>query len=245
MKTILVDSKRGKFKLNPHDTIIGRSLKTYGEYAEHEMMLLTRFKKRGQTIIDVGANIGTHAVFFSKLVGTKGSVFAIEAQSEVFDLLNKNVNLNNLTNVETLNAAVGAMSGNIHLPPLDYNQDGNFGAFSFRVRDIENYLPMDNAGVSREVSIITVDEKNLNACDLIKIDVEGMEKEVLDGATKTIQKFRSFLYLENNNRASSPELLKLLDKINYRSYWHVISYFWKDNFAKHSDNIFSAPLELN
>ncbi len=64
MTTILIEGKRGRFHVNPHDTLIGASLRTYGEFAEHEMMLLSHWARPGDTIVDIGANIGTHSVFF-------------------------------------------------------------------------------------------------------------------------------------------------------------------------------------
>ena len=54
----------------PNDIVIGKSLKNYGEYAEHEMMLLSHWIEPEDTVIDVGANIGTHSVFFSHQVGS-------------------------------------------------------------------------------------------------------------------------------------------------------------------------------
>lgn len=82
-----VSSKRGDFAINPRDTTIGRSLSVYGEYAEHEFFLLSHCLKPGDSVIDVGANIGTHAVFFSVAVGAAGNVLAIEAQPAIFELL--------------------------------------------------------------------------------------------------------------------------------------------------------------
>ena len=245
IKTILVDSIHGSFKINPHDSIIGRSLKIYGEYAEHEMMLLSNFIETGQTIIDVGANIGTHTVFFAEQVGKGGGVVAIEAQPEIFNLLKQNIILNNLQNVKAINAAISSKNYNIKIPIIDYEQEGNFGALSFKIDNIDCYLPTRKTGISQKIPAIPLDDMNIEACHLLKVDVEGMEKEVIDGALKTIDKFRPILYLENNYQASSPELLKLLANINYQPYWHVISYYRPENFNKYVNNIFSTSLELN
>ena len=83
----LIETKNGRFFIIPGDTIIGKSLKYYGEYAEHEMLLLSRWIQSEDTVIDVGANIGTHAVFFSHQVGPAGKVLAFEAQPHLFQVL--------------------------------------------------------------------------------------------------------------------------------------------------------------
>ena len=64
LNTELIITKNGRFLIVPKDTIIGKSLKYYGEYAEHEMMLLSRWVQSEDTVLDIGANTGTHAVFF-------------------------------------------------------------------------------------------------------------------------------------------------------------------------------------
>jgi FkbM family methyltransferase len=245
IKTILVDSKHGSFQINHHDTIIGRSLKIYGEYAEHEMMLLSKLIEKSQTVVDVGANIGTHTVFFANKVGEKGAVIAIEAQPEIFNLLKKNIILNDLKNVDAKNLVIASENYNIKLPAVNYDQDGNFGALSFKIKNIDFYLPIKKAGIPSMIPAIPLDDLRLNACHLLKVDVEGMEKEVIDGAVNLIEKYRPILYLENNHQASSPKILQLLMNIDYQSYWHVVSYFRPKNFNKYNDNIFSASLELN
>ena len=70
IKIELVKSRHGRFYIMPNDIVIGKSLQNYGEYAEHEMMLLSHWIESEDTVIDVGANIGTHSVFFSHQVGS-------------------------------------------------------------------------------------------------------------------------------------------------------------------------------
>ena len=245
MKSTLIKCKHGEFLVNPHDTVIGQSLIKYGEFAEHELILLSHFLREGYWVIDVGANIGTHAVFFARTVGVTGKVIAIEPQTEIYNILNKNLCLNNLQNVEALNAVSGAESGRILLPPIDYNQEGNFGALSFKVDNIDRYLPVKESQELKELSIIPLDQLKLKRCDLLKVDSECMEKDVLEGAHKTINQFRPILYLENNNRIYSQELLKHLKQIKYKVHWHLISYFREKNFANYQKNIFDGALELN
>lgn len=245
MSTVLIEGKRGRFHVNPHDTLIGASLRTYGEFAEHEMMLLSHWARPGDTIVDIGANIGTHSVFFSQAVGPGGKVTAIEAQSEIFEILKLNLALNGCVNVTPMHAACGAVSGELSVPSIDYGRDGNFGAFSFRIDGIERLLPVSARAPSTPVPMVPLDAIDLAACHLMKIDAEGMEREVIDGAARTIERFRPVLYLENNNRDASRGVFERVSSLGYSAYWHVISYYRANNFARSADNIFAAALELN
>ncbi|MDG2033514.1 MAG: FkbM family methyltransferase [Rhodospirillales bacterium] len=245
LNTELIITKNGRFFIVPKDTIIGKSLKYYGEYAEHEMMLLSRWVQSEDTVIDVGANIGTHAVFFSHQVGPAGSVLAFEAQPQLFQLLKKNLSENGCQNVQAHNAIVGNGTAEMTTMIPDYNRDGNFGAFSFRINNLEHYLPMDDSRGELTLPGTNLDDWAVKNCHLLKVDSEGMETEILAGAVNMIGKHRPFLYLENNNRASSPALIEQIVSLDYCAHWHVISYYRPDNYRKFPENIFSAPLELN
>ena len=245
LNTELIETKNGRFFIIQNDNIIGRSLKYYGEYAEHEMMLLSHWIQSKDTVIDVGANIGTHTVFFSHQVGPRGNVLAFEAQPQIFQLLKKNLSENGCQNVLALNAIVGDGTAEMTTMIPDYNRDGNFGAFSFRIKNLERYLPMDYSRGELKLPGTNLDEHDVRNCHLLKVDSEGMETEVLAGAVKMIAKYRPFLYLENNNRESSPELIEQILSLDYLAHWHVISYYRPDNFLMFPENIFSAPLELN
>ncbi|MBT5811462.1 MAG: FkbM family methyltransferase, partial [Rhodospirillaceae bacterium] len=207
---MVVEGKHGRFRVNPHDTVIAASLQRYGEFAEHELMLLGTFIESGQTVIDVGANIGTHTIFFSKCVGEHGSVVAIEAQPNIYELLRENINLNDRQNVSALNAAAGTAAGFLTAPRLDYERDGNFGAFSFRLQDIGKYLPVAATGEEIRVEVVPLDSLDLKHCDLIKVDAEGMERDILLGAARTIDTHRPILYVENNINRHSPSRMPFL-----------------------------------
>ena len=82
----------------------------------HEDHILARFiPKEGDTVIDIGAHIGRYTIVSSKMVGKTGKVVAIEADMDTFQLLKRNVALNNLTNVLPLNIAVFSTKTRIKL----------------------------------------------------------------------------------------------------------------------------------
>src|SRR3546814_10276453 len=72
-----------------------------------------------------------------------------------------------------------------------------------------------------------------------------MEGEVLDGAERTIRRRPPVLYVENNHRGRSPELVRRLFDLDYRCFWHTTSYFNPDNHDGVDRNVFERPFELN
>ena len=137
----------------------------------------------GMVVLDVGANVGCFAMLASKIVGENGRVIAIEAIEENFTCLQKTLDANRLTNVVPLRLAVGEKDGEIAISLSQLS--GNHSAV-FRRSDVSVTVPM------RSLDSI-VRQLALHRIDFIKVDVEGMEPEVLRGATQTIRRFRPFL----------------------------------------------------
>lgn len=73
-----INAKHGTFLIPPKDIYIGRSLEVYGEWCEGEVALFAQLLKPGATVVEVGANIGSHTVPIARAVGPTGMVFAIE-----------------------------------------------------------------------------------------------------------------------------------------------------------------------
>lgn len=226
--------RHGNMLYNTHDVYIGRSFDLYGEYAESEMSLLAHLVKPGQNVYDVGANIGAHTIFFAQTVGPQGRVLSFEPQRPVFQTLCANVALNALDNVMTFHAGAGEGAGTATVPLLNYNSEGNFGGIS---------LSGQQGGET--VQVMALDQIGLPSLALIKIDVEGMELEVLKGAAQTIAKHMPALYVENDRKEKSPELLTHVLAMGYRAYWHLPPLYNADNFAGNQDNVFANTVSVN
>jgi FkbM family methyltransferase len=136
--------------------------------ADHEFF--DRFIRPGDTVVDVGANVGALTVQASSLVGSTGQVISIEAHPRTFRYLMGNLRLNRCSNVTALNVAAGAAPGTVTFSDLKQD-DVN------RVADGGVTVPVDT--LDRQLSGIDV--------SLLKIDVEGYEKFVLEGATETLR----------------------------------------------------------
>ena len=163
-------------------------------------LLLCRREHFGDGVValDVGANIGVHSVEWSRLMRGWGSVISIEAQERIFYALAGNLALQNAFNARAIHAAVSVSNGEISFPEPDYTQSGSFGSFELRPRVGSEFIgqPVDYAKPTITVRQLSLDSLELPRVDLIKIDVEGMEAEALDGASETIKRCNPILYME-------------------------------------------------
>jgi FkbM family methyltransferase len=212
-----VQTRYGKMFVMVSDQVISKSLIEYGEWSHGEIQLLEQFIKPGMTVLDVGANVGSHTLAFSKAVGPGGLVLSFEPQPMVFGLLAVNVVENNAANVLAFNAGVGNAAGWIDLPNINYAKPNNYGAMQ-----LGSYVANAGKEINRTpVPVHRLDDlKAAASADVIKIDVEGMEAAVLEGARGLIAKSRPIMMVENETPgAESEATLKLLFEMDYEVYW--------------------------
>jgi hypothetical protein len=95
------------------------------------------------------------------------------------------------------------------------------------------------------VRVIALDSLDLPVAHVLKIDVEGMEADVLAGAKALIARCRPVLYLENDRRKKSAALIGLLDALGYACWWHMPPLFNPENFAGSQENIFPGIVSVN
>lgn len=152
----------------------------------------------GVVALDVGANIGVHTLEWAKLMKDWGSVIAVEAQERVFYALAGNITLQNCFNARAIWAAVSNTPGEISFPEPNYRARGSFGSFELRAGVGTEYIgqPIDYEKPTSTVKTIMIDGLGLERLDLLKIDVEGMEAEALQGAAETIGRCKPILFVE-------------------------------------------------
>lgn len=152
----------------------------------------------GVVALDCGANIGVHTVEWARLMKGWGSVIAIEAQERIFYALAGNLALQNCFNARAINGAISDGDGVISFPEPDYTKQGSFGSFELRAGVGTEFIgqPVDYARPTLTVRQFTLDSLNLPRVDLIKLDIEGMEAEALDGAKDTIERCKPILFVE-------------------------------------------------
>jgi FkbM family methyltransferase len=131
----------------------------------HEDHILARFiPKEGDTVIDIGAHIGRYTIVSSKMVGKTGKVVAIEADLDTFQILKRNVALNNLTNVLPLNIAVFSTKTRIKLYEQSASAKYNSLILS-RAKQTEKYVELNADALD---SILELN--GINQVNWIKID---------------------------------------------------------------------------
>ena len=231
----LAAARDGYILYNRNDYYIGRSIEQYGEYNALEMKLFGQICSPGHIVIEVGANIGAHTVGLARLVGSQGRVLAFEPQRLSFQTLCANVALNSIENVDCFWAAVGAREGFIDVPDLNPRKEYNFGGVT---------LLGPQGG--RRVPCLTLDQYvTLPQVDLIKIDVEGMEEDVLRGSEQLLKLFKPVLYVENDRLDKSEALMRLIASFDYRIYWHLPPLFNPGNFFANNENFYPSVVSVN
>ena len=241
MGIALHHARHGLICHEDQDETIGASLRLYGEWAEEEIYFLSSFIDPGAIVLDIGANVGTHALAFSRFATAHGLVIAIDAQERMNDLLVLAVALNGADNVRCIRALVGRETGVRFVPPDNNQSTKNFGAVSYLSSPALTNGPIALV----PLSMIRLDDFALQRCDLMKIDVEGMELDVLFGAAETIARHRPPIYFEQAREDRFTEAFEFFRLADYSLYWHSADPFNRNNFYQHSENIFGGTRELN
>jgi FkbM family methyltransferase len=169
--------------------------------------------KEGDVVVDIGAHMGRYTIIGSKRVGTNGKVVAIEANPSNFEMLNRNIKLNQLTNIISLNNAVYSKETKIklYLPGEELGHTTYNTVMSDRAKNEDKFV---------EVSANTLDYllqlKEITDVNWVKIDVEGAEFEVLKGAHNLLLNSRNIVILMEVHGSLNDYRLKLEEFI--RSY---------------------------
>lgn len=234
----LVPARRGLFLVNPHDVYLGRAVVAYRECCELEWRTIEQLIQGGRDAVEVGANIGVHTVPIARALAARGRrLLAVEPQPVVFQNLCANLALNGLFNVVAENAACSDAPGWLSFNTYDLNQLNNSGAVSMLAEGSGN----------QRVRGIPLDELLPPDFDvgLLKVDVEGFELKVLQGAARTLARCRPVLYLENDRADNSPALIQWLLDAGYRLWWHLPPLFNPDNFGKVPENFYPGVVSAN
>ncbi|HPM21228.1 MAG TPA: FkbM family methyltransferase [Thermotogota bacterium] len=192
------------YSLHYHDDLINSLVSKYNNFFEYWVLEEVRNKiKSYDFTIDIGANVGNHSFYFKNICNAK-RLIAFEPLLDNLDLLKLNCN-----NIEIQPYAISNINsiGNLMVPDL-----------------------LNNSGIARisnsgnRVELKTLDFFNFKNVTFIKIDVEGHELQVLEGATKTINKYKPQLLIEIHNGINIVDILKYLpnykyEKISYESHY--------------------------
>ncbi len=169
------------FVTNPNDSVM-KYHHDGGFYEREELAIIARYCAGG-TLVDVGANVGNHAVYLSKFTSAS-RIVAFEPNPEAIDILRVNLLLNECRNVDTqfLGVALGAREGRLRSSTPDADNLGNTMFFE-DASGATLMLPGDALLLDQPI-------------EFIKLDVEGMEMEILAGLSQTIRRWRPTMFVE-------------------------------------------------
>ncbi|MCG2584985.1 FkbM family methyltransferase [Massilia sp. TS11] len=235
---VLVRGRHGWLVGNRYDEYLGKALMLYGEYGEIEQRYLAGLLRPGDTVIEIGANIGSETVGLARAVGPSGRVLAFEPQPGVYQMLCANVALNGLAQVQTFQLGCGAAEATLYVPRYDFGAGGkhNSGA-----------VQLSAEARGEAVSVRPLDQltTELAQVRLIKIDVEGMERAVLEGAQALLKRCRPILYVENDRAERSMALIEWLQAAGYRLWWHLPPLYNPVNYFGNPANAYPRIVSEN
>ncbi|MBL8489768.1 MAG: FkbM family methyltransferase, partial [Rhodocyclaceae bacterium] len=170
-------------------------------------------------------------------VGPDGEVLAFDPQRLVFQAFCAAVALNGLTQVRAWHAAVGARPGRVRMPLVDPRKAFNFGA--------ARVAGDGAAGPGEDVPLLTLDSLALPSCHLLKIDVEGMDFDVLLGGEDLIRRCRPAIYMEAKQGPRTRDAIAWLLERDYLCHWHFAAFYSADNFNGVRENVFGHRGDIN
>jgi FkbM family methyltransferase len=172
--------------------------------------------KQGDIVVDIGAHMGRYTIISSKRVGTNGKVVAIEAHPGNFEMLNRNIKLNQLTNVIPLNYAVYSKETKIKLyvPGEESGYTVYNTIMSNRTGNEDKFVEVNANTLDYLLQLNQIREEEVN---WIKIDVEGAEFEVLKGATNVLSKSKDIaLLIEIHGPDNYIPVVEFLNLYNFK-----------------------------
>lgn len=216
-----------------NDDLIIKSLVSYGEWGAAEAALLAPLVDPGETVWDIGAFLGTFSLGLARLT-TPGAVLAVEGNSDLRAALEANLHRHLPCSATVLNIGVGETDG--WITPRSAESAVNHGAQAYA-----------STGAATNQSIACKSLRSLRVTegdyDVIKVDIEGMEHEVLRGDYAYLKSRQPIIWAECNEDPSSLQLLALFISLGYTPVYLAFPAFPKTNFNKDPAPIYPMAYE--
>ena len=208
---------------------IGQGIWIQGEFDAAVFSPLASVLTPGGTMLDVGANVGYYGIMALDYVGAGGHIHAFEIDPRPLRCLKKTVRRFALNQLHIHEMAVGGTCGHAYL-----RQDAECG---------NSYISLTPTP-GKHVPITTLDawfsHSPIDRLDAIKIDVEGMELDVLQGSEQLIKKFRPAIIVEADTQhqvRNGTSIVELTEWLNSHHYtWHEVPGCWTQTLFAVSDN---------
>ena len=188
-------------------------------YEREEFEVIRRIAPAGAVCLDIGSDVGNHAVFMAKVMQAS-KVYCFEALSVCCELLQINSLLNQCSEILDCSYLGLALGAEVETARAIIPQ-GNIGATRFT---------SDRQLDATSVPVLPLDCLNINEkIDFVKIDVEGAELDVLDGMKQLIERCRPLIFVEVNNENLSG-FAKVVEAMNYQVVYRNKRYAENENF---------------
>lgn len=210
-----------KLKLHKESELFSDIIRKYGSPDIDDIATYCEVLKVGDVYFDVGANIGFNAIIASMIVGDTGKVYAFEPEQANYDLLLENIKLNNITNIVPVKCAV------MHENKIStiFKSKTNYGD---HIVDLPVDFQSDMHVNSGDITSITLDsfvqnisQSELQKLTLIKIDTQGSDIKVLEGAATLINTYKPHIIIEyapNYLRAQGYSVFDFLSFVDKNKY---------------------------
>lgn len=193
--------------------LIGRTVYFLGDLDKRLTWISNKLIKKGDTVLDIGANVGIMSLLFSKNAGINGRVIAFEPHPRIYNDLDAAIKKNQTSNITAYQLGLGSVPGEfvLNVP------HSNLGLGSLIRSSTEN---CDQYIVQVETLDKIIDDSKIKKIDFMKIDVEGFEYNVLKGAHNTLEKTQpKVIVFELNNfagKVKDHKVIKLLSQYDYK-----------------------------
>jgi hypothetical protein len=210
----------------PEQPIIGRSLRTYGEYLQRQVDLVANLGVAGATVLEVGAGVGFHVLFLAPRIGSSGHIVVYEDDDLLRRALRQNLASNGLTNATVMRRSIGGIG---------------------RVEASTGH-PLPDADETRSTSSYaeteTIDELRLQKLDWLKINPSVDALTVLSGAPETLWRLRPRLFIGVSDERALQNTASLARDFGYSCWRHETRLFNPDNFNLCDSDIFNGQTAL-
>lgn len=192
------------------DSYVSKAVFVDGVYASEEFRGWIPYLAYGQSIVEVGTHCGAHTLALARAVGHRGRVIGYEAQRGLAMMANGTMALNGMWHAEVRHCAVGASTGVIQMGRHNYLGGGNYGGIEAK-----------DEGHGDPVKVTTLDHEAIEKCDFLKIDVEGMEHQVLSGGKSMIRRCQPVICIEADRKEGNVKTFPWLRQMGYKLFWQT------------------------
>jgi FkbM family methyltransferase len=225
----VVEARMGVLQCFPGQDTVGRSVEWYGEYLQAQVDLLARFLRPGAIVVEVGADVGVHALSIAAAIGPEGHLIVFESRAVVQQVLRTNLTANGVNNVTVMRRGLGRAA------------NARPGTLAL---DSPSREPIPDEPTGADTGTDTLDDLLLERLDWLKINANVSALDILDGGERTLWRLRPWLLASAHDRFALDALASRVREFGYRRWRMETPLFDPKNFNRRYDDIFSGATAL-